>query len=1043
MPASAATIADFDYAVAPPVVRGATGATGQQGLRGFQGLRGHQGSTGATGARGNTGAAGPEGDVGPEGSAPVYIYQEGPEGVPPARPVGGTYDTDTGVLVVPAGWSADPSTPGAGIELYFSITIVHHTHVGVVVPVWSEVGLSGGQGPPGSTGSTGPRGHAGTPGTHGSDGADGAAGAKGDQGDQGIRGFPGPVGPPVNTADLVLEEIGLSAPALTLPGDRSWVATGVFVPDGVHMILLDASTATDDFHVIDWDTVISDDAAVVGTVSQPNEYETFVLNQVVNTLVRIGHDAAGQILLANDSTAAFNIPQLRVERLLGPPGPPGPPGTGGGGGGLTYAAIQGLPLHQPGIQDQFPFARISSTDVAASTGAAIGSMVRGILDDQDRILPQGALDHQIAIWDPVTNAWITSYLPPRVPEHVSEFPDHTLAASTELVFLDQDISAGQAQDGTLTVGFGLSSEFEQHPLAGYDAFEHTGAINPGAPSVLSILGSATGTVDFNGRNVLLAGHTFSLQYIRFPSQASADKWSHFRVEGSEYPLLPTIRQGSLYYRNVGNYPDDLGYAAGQVLGDVIQLDWNLRTESGVYLLQGAGSIQLSPRGFYGKQSTGYSRFASTGYHYTHGTGVPVGKPRHPDEWFRNEFGDLYVAAGFPRLRDEIVNSAGTILSLDGNTDDYSNHALYARNPVAGWAQLSPEGAIRWNYDTHTTGLNIFRQRRDGVEYPERVTWVEWTTYLVDVLDNATTRRIHDHSHLLGVFTAHADAFDYLDEQITQQEFDSLATDYYYLIASSDTSFNADPKGGIYKVTAFSASHLVYDDSDLHWDGPVWNRERFSTWLHNNPATVVTELKLGGYSAPPLPDQPDPDDAADTSDDSGKVWTVQDDGTTALETPSGGGGGGDGVVTGGVIAGTTLTLARSQGLGDIHIPGLPSGGGGETRTVIYEDTSVGLNNTYGARGVPVPTTGDIEIFLRGITAASRKGNASSARIPASVLTGATAASGGNIPNNADSLNHTALPFGANRYAVIATDASNMLLLGCQAAGNFFVRVTHIA
>ena len=170
--------------------------------------------------------------------------------------------------------------------------------------------------------------------------------------------------------------------------------------------------------------------------------------------------------------------------------------------------------------------------------------------------------------------------------------------------------------------------------------------------------------------------------------------------------------------------------------------------------------------------------------------------------------------------------------------------MYARNAVAGWGQLSPEGAIRWNYDQHTTGLNLFRQRRDGAEYPLRVTWTEWTTFLTDVNPDAAFVRLRDHSRWLGVFSAHADAFDFLDEQITQQEFDTLATDYYYGIESSDTGINADPKGGIYKVTAFSASHLVYDDSDLHWQGPLFDRDRLTTWLHNNPATIVTELKLG-------------------------------------------------------------------------------------------------------------------------------------------------------------------------------------------------------
>ena len=83
-------------------------------------------------------------------------------------------------------------------------------------------------------------------------------------------------------------------------------------------------------------------------------------------------------------------------------------------------------------------------------------------------------------------------------------------------------------------------------------------------------------------------------------------------------------------------------------------------------------------------------------------------------------------------------------------------------------------------------------------------------------------------------------------------------------------------------------------------------------------------------------------------------------------------------------------------------------------------------------------------MRGITAASRKGNAAFARMPASVLTGGTAAVGTNVPNNADSLNHTALPFGANRYVVVATDASNVLLLASQgnAVGNYDIRIMHI-
>ena len=66
---------------------------------------------------------------------------------------------------------------------------------------------------------------------------------------------------------------------------------------------------------------------------------------------------------------------------------------------------------------------------------------------------------------------------------------------------------------------------------------------------------------------------------------------------------------------------------------------------------------------------------------------------------------------------------------------------------------------------------------------------------------------------------------------------------------------------------------------------------------------------------------------------GQVLTMTVGRTGALSTivqsvtlPSGGGGTADGVVTGGSVSGTSLTLERSVGA-DVVITGLPSGGGG--------------------------------------------------------------------------------------------------------------------
>ena len=366
--------------------------------------------------------------------------------------------------------------------------------------------------------------------------------------------------------------------------------------------------------------------------------------------------------------------------------------------------------------------------------------------------------------------------------------------------------SGVASDGTLTVGFTDSNEAFGQPLCGYDVLTGFGAIDPSEPSVLSILGRATGSCRFQRPPVVVGWGDVQHpirpvqqlggceQVVAFPPQRR--RVSAAVNDPAGEPLLPQhqqLRGRSWLRRRAGarrcHHPllelEDRvrGVSPAGARQRAAQPSWDLR--------EAAHRLQPNPK-------------LGLSLHARHGRS-PTGKPQHPDQWFRNEFGDVYPAAGFPRLRDEIVNSAGTLLSLDGNTDDFSNHALYARNAVAGWGQLSPEGAIRWNYDQHTTGLNIFRQRRDGAEYPLRLTWTEWTTFLTDVNPDAAFVRLRDHSRWLGVFSAHADAFDFLDEQITQQEFDTLATDYYYGIESSDTGINADPKGGIYKVTAFSAS----------------------------------------------------------------------------------------------------------------------------------------------------------------------------------------------------------------------------------------------
>ena len=122
------------------------------------------------------------------------------------------------------------------------------------------------------------------------------------------------------TADVLIDELGTSAATITLTDNLFWVGTGVTIPATTHGILIDLSPATDDYHFVDWDTIRLKDAGVIGELSVTGQYETFVAQTVtgVGHLIRIGHDDAGQALLADDGGTGINIDFLRIERLLVP-----------------------------------------------------------------------------------------------------------------------------------------------------------------------------------------------------------------------------------------------------------------------------------------------------------------------------------------------------------------------------------------------------------------------------------------------------------------------------------------------------------------------------------------------------------------------------------------------------------------------------------------------------------------------------------------------------------------------------------------------------
>ena len=77
-----------------------------------------------------------QGNMGAQGRFEISIHINATAA--PAAPTGGSYDTATGVLAPPTGWTEAPTTPGVGEEVYVSQAVIDpETQSGTVTPVWS------------------------------------------------------------------------------------------------------------------------------------------------------------------------------------------------------------------------------------------------------------------------------------------------------------------------------------------------------------------------------------------------------------------------------------------------------------------------------------------------------------------------------------------------------------------------------------------------------------------------------------------------------------------------------------------------------------------------------------------------------------------------------------------------------------------------------------------------------------------------------------------------------------------------------------------
>ena len=77
-----------------------------------------------------------EGNIGSQGRFEIIIHANATSA--PATPTGGSYDTATGTLTPPTGWTEAPTVPGTGEDVYASQAVIDpETQSGTVTPAWS------------------------------------------------------------------------------------------------------------------------------------------------------------------------------------------------------------------------------------------------------------------------------------------------------------------------------------------------------------------------------------------------------------------------------------------------------------------------------------------------------------------------------------------------------------------------------------------------------------------------------------------------------------------------------------------------------------------------------------------------------------------------------------------------------------------------------------------------------------------------------------------------------------------------------------------
>ena len=413
----------------------------------------------------------------------------------------------------------------------------------------------------------------------------------------------------------------------------------------------------------------------------------------------------------------------------------------------------------------------------------------------------------------VTNAAGTAYeLTPTLTKndiipHVVRLPDHTLAASPDLIYLDHDITQGPTEDATLTVG-AWNHGFGN--IVGYSEFINEGTINRSSPLV-SIFGPGTSA-------------DYSIDTITSANQAWIDDFTHVEIAGTQYSLGGSYLTGFIYVRSIQNPPTGLAAA---------QLSLNFIRSDATSFFVGTGGLTLFFSGLYEKLNSGYSRVVSSGFSHTRGSGPPTIDPEYEGQAYINELGQLWVAGGTFRH----------IETATSGTSSAFTHVKYVRDPSdqPEIISMGGDGGFWWPIAVQTIG-NFWQSLGITPPLDQTRTWNEVWTYITSLsgFDVASNQRRRDHSLFFGGFSSAQDAYEALDRIITQADFDGGTTDYYWGLNSFDPTAY-----GVQRISVWTAAGVVETDT-LFWNGPFYTVIDLVNWVGNNAEAVNDSLLRAGY-----------------------------------------------------------------------------------------------------------------------------------------------------------------------------------------------------